>query len=54
MRPPDIADVVEFLFFSAWPIGEVRTLEWRDYDRADDVIRLRPEKSKNKRGRLLP
>jgi integrase len=52
--PADIADAVEFLFFSTWRVGEMRTLEWRDYDRADGVIRLRPEKSKNKHGRLLP
>ena len=52
--PPDIADAVQFLFFSAWRIGEVRTLEWRDYDRSDGVIRLRPERSKNKHSRMLP
>jgi len=42
------------LFFSTWRVGEMRTLEWRDYDRPDGVIRLRPERSKNKHGRLLP
>ena len=26
---PDLADVVTFLFFSAWRVGEVRTLQWR-------------------------
>jgi integrase len=45
---------VRFLFFSAWRVGELRTLEWRDYDRADGVIRLRPERSKNRHGRVLP
>jgi integrase len=29
-------------------------LEWRDVDSAGQVIRLRPELSKNKRGRVLP
>ena len=52
--PPDIADVVTFLFFSAWRVGEVRTLEWRDCDRAEAVIRLRGERSKTKHGRVLP
>jgi integrase len=52
--PPDITDAVQFLFFSAWRVGEMRTLEWRDYDRADGVIRLRPERSKNKHSRVLP
>ena len=52
--PADLADAVRFLFFAAWRVGEVRTLEWRDYDRGDDVIRLRPEHSKNRHGRVLP
>jgi integrase len=30
---PDLADVVTFLFFSAWRVGEARTLQWRDYGR---------------------
>jgi integrase len=51
---PDLADVVTFLFFSAWRVGEVRTLQWRDYDRHEQTIRLRPEHSKNKHGRVLP
>lgn len=45
--PMAIADIVLFLFFSAWRVGEARTLEWRDYDRAGGVVRLRPEHSKN-------
>ena len=32
----------------------MRALEWRDVDLAGKVIRLRPEISKNKDGRLLP
>jgi integrase len=51
---PDLADVVTFLFFSAWRVGEVRTLQWRDYDRHEQTIRLRPEHSKNEHGRVLP
>jgi integrase len=50
----DLADVVRFLFFSAWRVGEVRTLEWRDYFPGEGTIRLRPEESKNKHGRVLP
>ena len=45
---------MRFLFFSTWRVGEVRTLEWRDYDRSEGVIRLRPEHSKNKHGRVVP
>jgi integrase len=35
-----------FLFWSAWRVGEVRTLQWRDYDRTEQTLRLRPEHSK--------
>jgi integrase len=52
--PHVLGDVVRFLFFSTWRIGEVRTLKWRDYDRHEGVIRLRPERSKNRHGRILP
>jgi integrase len=50
----DLADVVRFLFWSAWRVGEVRTLQWRDYDRSEQTLRLRPEHSKNTHGRVLP
>jgi len=50
----DLADVVSFLFWSTWRVGEARTLLWKDYDRAEEAIRLRPEHSKNKHGRVLP
>src|SRR5262249_19168875 len=52
--PDVLADVVGFLFCSPWRVGEVRTLEWRDYDRTEGAIRLRPERSKTKHGRVLP
>ncbi len=50
--PADLRDPVEFLYRSAWRVGEMRSLEWRDIK--DSVIRLRSENSKNKRGRVLP
>jgi integrase len=49
-----LADAVLFLFWSTWRPVEMRTLRWRDYDRAERVIRLRPEHSKNKHSRVLP
>lgn len=52
--PATLGDLVLFLFYSAWRVGEVRTLEWRDYDRVTGVVRLRAEQSKNKRPRVLP
>jgi integrase len=52
--PSHLKDPVAFLYHSGWRISEMRALEWRDVDLAGKVIRLRPELSKNKDGRLLP
>jgi integrase len=52
--PENRKDPVTFLYHSGWRISEMRALEWRDVDLAGKVIRLRPEISKNKDGRLLP
>jgi integrase len=49
--PHYLKDPVDFLYHSAWRVGEMRSLEWRDVD--GDVIRLRPENSKTGRGRTL-
>jgi len=43
-----------FLYLSGWRVSEMRCLEWRDVDLAGKVVRLRPERSKNKDGRVLP
>jgi integrase len=37
--PDVLADVVRLLFCSAWRVSEVRSLEWRDYDRTEGPIR---------------
>jgi integrase len=50
--PADLRDPVEFLYRSAWRVGEMRSLEWSDVK--DGAIRLRSEHSKNKVGRVLP
>jgi integrase len=52
--PEYLRDPVTFLYLSGWRSGEMKTLEWADVDMADKMIRLRPEHSKNKRGRSLP
>ena len=53
-RLPDaLKDALSFLYHSAWRVGEMRSLEWRDVDLEGKFIRLRPEISKNKDGRLL-
>lgn len=52
--PVHLKDPVSFLYLSGWRVSEMRTLEWRDVDLADHQVRLRPEESKNKDGRVLP
>ncbi|MBI3782615.1 MAG: tyrosine-type recombinase/integrase [Deltaproteobacteria bacterium] len=52
--PDYLQDAVTFLYLSGWRISEMRGLEWRDVDLAGRVVRLRPELSKNKSGRVLP
>ena len=52
--PDYLKDPVTFLYLSGWRVSEMKTLEWRDVDLAGKVVRLRPEISKNKDGRVLP
>jgi integrase len=52
--PKHLKDPVTFLYLSGWRVSEMRTLEWRDVDLAGCEVRLRPEVSKNKDGRVLP
>jgi len=49
-----LRDPVQFLYLSGWRVSEMRALEWSDVDVEGKVIRLRPEISKNKDGRVLP
>lgn len=51
--PVDYQDVLDFGYHSGWRRAEILRLEWRDVDRGAGVIRLRPELSKNKDGRVL-
>ena len=52
--PKHLKDPVMFLYLSGWRVSEMRTLEWRDVDLVGREVRLRPEVSKNKDGRVLP
>jgi len=52
--PEYLSDPVSFLYLSGWRLSEMKSLEWRDVDTTGKVIRLRPEVSKNKDGRVLP
>jgi integrase len=49
--PDDLQDFVRFAYYSGWRKSEIAQLEWRDIE--GDVIRLRPESSKTKDGRVL-
>jgi integrase len=51
--PTAYQDVLDFGYLSGWRRGEVLTLEWRDVDRDGRVLRLRPEVSKTREGRVL-
>lgn len=51
--PAPYRDVIDFGYRTGWRRGEILTLEWRDIDRAAGVIRLRPEASKTREGRVL-
>jgi hypothetical protein len=44
--------MARFMFWSAWQVGEARQLQWRDHDRTEHAIRLRPQHSKSEHGRV--
>ena len=52
--PEYLCDPITFLYQSGWRVSEMIALEWRDVDLGGALVRLRPEISKNKDGRLLP
>jgi integrase len=52
--PEHLRDPISFLYLSGWRVSEMRLLEWKDVDLSGRIVRLRPELSKNKRGRVLP
>lgn len=49
--PDYLQDLVRFAYCCGWRKGEITQLEWRDVQQ--DVIRLRPQISKTKEGRIL-
>lgn len=51
--PAPHQDVLDFMYAAGWRVSEVLALEWGDVDLEGSVIRLRPELSKNGRGRVL-
>jgi len=50
--PPDVGDLVEFLFWCGWRVGEATGLRWKNIDLKAQVIRI--ETSKAKEQRTLP
>ena len=51
--PDYLQDFTRVAYLTAWRRGELVSLRWSDVDRAGGVIRLRPEHSKNGRGRTV-
>ena len=51
LLPEDIQDFVRFAYYSGWRRGEIAKLEWRHI--GNEAIRLPPQISKNKDGRVL-
>ncbi len=52
--PPDYRDVLDFAYYTGWRRREITELAWAEVDLAGGVVRLSPERSKTKAGRLLP
>jgi len=52
--PSDLKDPVRFLYLSGWRVSEMRSLAWKEVDRAARVVRLDPSKTKTKEPRILP
>jgi integrase len=50
--PEDLKDFVRFRYYTGWRHGQIASLSWSEVE--EDVIRLGPEKVKNKNGLVLP
>ena len=51
--PGYLQDFTRFAYLTGWRKGEIASLRWPDVDRDGSAIRLRPEASKNGRGRAV-
>src|SRR5260370_36042332 len=51
--PQRLRDFTRFAYLTRWRKGEISSLRWSDVDRDGGAIRLRPEASKNGRGRTV-
>ena len=52
--PPPYQDILDFAYYSGWRKREILELPWREVDAAGGVIRLAPQRSKTRVGRVLP
>ena len=52
--PPAYQDVLDFAYYSGWRKREILELQWREVDAVGQVVRLSPERSKTRVGRVLP
>ena len=52
--PPPYQDVLDFAYYSGWRKREILELRWGEVDAAGGVVRLSPERSKTRVGRVLP
>jgi integrase len=52
--PPPYQDVLDFAYYSGWRRNEILYLTWDEVDLSGGVIRLAPDRSKTKTGRVLP
>ena len=54
LTPAVYQGVLDFAYYSGWRRGEITGLTWREIEMAGGVIRLDPDRSKTKTGRVLP
>ena len=47
-------DVLDFAYYSGWRKREILDLRWDEVDESGGVVRLSPQRSKTRVGRVLP
>src|SRR5215470_18957445 len=52
--PKAFQDVLDFAYYSGWRRNEILHLTWDEVDFTGGVIRLSPQRSKTRAGRVLP
>ena len=52
--PPAYQDVLDFAYYSGWRKREILELRWSEVDEGGGVVRLSPERSNTRVGRVLP